>query len=610
MNINRLARTVLSLSMLPAVLTAAPVLADEIETLPARPGHQKPAAAVARMPKELGMMPRKPIIAPKDPAILPRKPIIAPKDPAILPRKPIALPQPANGVEGVLKDLPLPFDTLKSGHFSQIMQHRKAYKASITVLGQTATAFVYSPNGNNEYIIAVALPDQLTADKLFGVGSALDVGLNKPVLFWLKKGGTIETAKMPAELKTRVDEMGMPGHVIAESGLNLFGKVASGFVAGLLKPAPVNLDPNNLFAGVARAKVKDKSVFKVTLSIGSGTVWQNPFGLADTIIKGATVIISSPTPGVKNVETWGTANLKSKKDFTIYVKREDAGASQSLGFDTKDASLDDFLMIVNVAANTLKLPSVPVPGKLPLNMVTLENPVYMAYTDASSIPNFDTMMFKGTQKATGIGELITNTKGKVFKQPVAELKLKASKSGVDGAAAVGVKLGQLDAASAQFYLNIGLPPVTPGMGIKASSLLGALDLQANQSGLSLNVPPKCPIQPLGVTATLDDLSLSHFPLKFHVKDCATQVVKEGVKVVVEGGKLVAEGGKKVGNSVVDTGKKAGEVVVDTGKKAGGAVVDTGKKAGGAVADTGKKVGGAVADTGKKVGGTIRKAKFW
>jgi len=470
--------------------------------------------------------------------------------------------------------------------YSKITQHVKAYKASVSLFDQTATAYLYWPDPAQikEYVIAVVLPDKLTADKLFSVGSALDVGLNQPVLIWMKNSATLKKDKMPPDLKSRVDQIGMPGTVPAEAGFNLYGKIASGFIADLLKPAPVNLDPNNLFAGVA--KIKEKGTYKVSLSIGSGTTWNNPFSLADTKITGATMIITTNS-GKKSVEAWGTAKVKSK-DFTFYANREGDGTSQSLGFDVKDASLSDFFMIVGVAGKTLKLPNIPFPSQLPLDMVTLENPAYKAYTDASSLLNFDTMMFKGTQKATGVGELIANTKGKVFKQPVAELKLKASQSGVNGAAGVAAKFGSLNAASANFYLNVGLPPSTPGMGIKAGSLLGDLDFQANLSGLKLDVPPKCPLQPLGASATLTDLSLTDLPIKFQVKDCATQAIKDVAKVAVAGGKLVA----------------------DTGKQAGNAVVDAGKAVGGAASSAGKAVGGAASSVGNAAGGVAKKAKFW
>lgn len=477
-------------------------------------------------------------------------------------------------------------DSLKASLFSKISTYKREYKATVSLLGQTATAYLYWPTAGNDFVIAAVLPDKLTADKLFGIGSALDVGLNQPVMFWMKNSGQLKKDNMPAELKTRVDQIGMPGIVAAESGFNLFGKISSGFVADLLKPAPVNLDPNNLFAGVA--KIKDKQTYKVTLSIGSGTTWNNPFGLADTKIKGSTLIVTTNT-GKKTVEAWGTVNLKSRKDFTFYAKREGDGTSQSLGFDIKDASLSDFFTVIDVAGRTLKLPAIPFPSQLPLDMVTLENPAYKAYTDAGSPLNFDTMMFKGTQKLTGVGEVIANTKGKVFKQPVAALNLKASESGVFGAAGVALKLGQLNAASSNFYLNVGLPPSVPGMGIKTETLLGNLDLQANQSGLKLDAPPKCPLQPLGASATLNDISLADLPIKFQVKDCATQIVKDVAKVAVVGGKLVA-----------DTGAQAGNALVDAGKTVGGAASSGAKAVGGAASSGAKAVGGAASSVVKSI----------
>lgn len=486
-------------------------------------------------------------------------------------------------IENVLKTVPAELEALKQSQFKKVAQHVKAYQATGTLFGQTATVYLYWPDPQkiNEPVIAVTPPDKLTADKLFGVGSALDVGLNQPAVFWLKNGGTLVKDAMPAELKQRLAAAGMPGAVMTAAGFNLFGQFASGFVADLLKPAPINLNPDKLFAGVA----KGKEGYAVSLSIGAGTAWNNPFGLADTKIKGGTVRVTG-SGGTKTVEAWGTANVKAKKDFTLYAKREGV-AEQSLGFDIKDASLDDFFLVLGVAGKTLKLPAIPVPTQLPLGMVTLENPAYQPYQDASAPLVFDTMMFKGTQQATGVGELIANAKGKVFKQPVAALKLNASGSGVKGDAEVAAALGELKAASARFYLDVALSG-TPSMGIKASTVLGSLDLKASTAGLLLDVPPQCPVQPLGLKATLTDISPKDLPLKFYAKDCATQVVKDVANAAIEGGKIVT--------------KAAGKAAEGTGN----AIVDGGKAVGGAVVDGGKTVGGAVGGAGKAIGGGIKK----
>jgi hypothetical protein len=492
--------------------------------------------------------------------------------------------QESGSVEGALKGIPAQLDALKADQFQKIAQHAKAYQTSATLFGQTATVFLYWPDAKklNEPVIAVVLPNQFTADKLLGIGSALDIGLNKPAVFWMKNEGTLDRNGMPADLQKHMTSAGMPGAMQADQGFNLFGQLASGFVGDVLKP--VNLNANNLFAGAA----KGKGGYAVSLSIGANTAWNNPFGLADTKIKGGTVRVTSKDK-TKTVEAWGTATLKSKKDYTVYMQKEAGDPGQTIGFDLKSASLTDYFVVLGVVGKTLGLPAFPVPSKLPLDMVTLENPAYQAYTDASAPLNFDSMMFKGKLEKSADGELITNARGKVFGQSVASINLKASKEGVKGAADVNVGLGELKAASAKFYLDVAMTG-TPGMGIKADTVLGSLDLKASTDGLALDVPPKCPLQPVGLSATLKDISVKDLPIKFRAEDCATKVVKDIAKGAIEGGKIVSkEVGKAAGS--------AGNAVVDGGKAVGGAVVDTGKTVGGAV-------GGAVGGGAKKVCGFL------
>lgn len=490
----------------------------------------------------------------------------------------------AKSIDDVLKVVPQPLNVLKPEQFSKIAQHPKAaYQASATLLGQTATIYLYWPDPKNlgEPVIAAVLPNVLTADKLFSVGSALDVGLNKPVLFWVKNEGTLAKAGMPADLQRHVDTIGMPGTVLTAQGFNLFGQLASGFVGTVLNAAPFNLNPNNLFAGAA----KGKGGYAVSLSIGANTAWNNPFGLADTKIKGGTVRVTGDNKGKKTVEAWGTASLKSSKDYTVYLQRDVGDPGQTIGFDLKEASLADYFVVLGVVGKTLGLPAIPVPTQLPLNMVMLENPAYQAYTDASAPLNFDTMMFKGKLEKSAEGELITNARGKVFGQQVAALKINASSKGVKGEAEVAAKLGPLNAASAKFYLDVGLSG-TPAMGIKASTLLGSADFKASTAGLVLDIPPNCPVQPLGIKTTVTDISPVNLPIKFQFKDCATQLVKDGVDAVVEGGKLVYKGAGTATGAVGGAVGAVGGAAVGAGKAVGGAALSVGKGA----ADTGKKFG--------------------
>lgn len=491
----------------------------------------------------------------------------------------------AGEIDDALKGMPAQLDALKSDQFKKIAQHAKAYQASGTLFGQTATVFLYWPDAKklNEPVIAVVLPNQFTADKLLGIGNALDIGLNKPAVFWMKNEGTLDRKSMPTDLQKHMMSAGMPGAMLTDKGFNLFGQLASGFVGDVLKAAPINLNANNLFAAAA----KGKGGYAVSLSIGANTAWNNPFGLADTRIKGGTVRVTSQDK-TKTVEAWGTATLKSSKDYTVYMQKEAGDPGQTIGFDLKSASLADYFVVLGVVGKTLGLPAFPVPSKLPLNMVTLENPAYQAYADASAPLDFDSMMFKGRLVKSADGELITNARGKVFGQPVASINLKASKEGVKGAADVNVGLGDLKAASAKFYLDVAMTS-TPAMGIKAETVLGNLDLKAGSDGLALDVPPKCPLQPVGLSASIKDVSVKDLPLKFRAEDCASKVVKDIAKGAIEGGKIVS---KEAGKAA----EGAGNAVVDTGKAVGGAVVDTGKAVGGAVGGAGKAVGGG----GKKV----------
>lgn len=395
--------------------------------------------------------------------------------------------------------------------FKEITPGSKTYSATGTLFNQTATVYIYSQG--NMPVMAAVLPGVLTADKLFHIGSALDVGLKNPLLFWTTDGGTLNTNDMPPGLKSSVEKSGMPGTVQAASGFNLFGKLADGSIGALLNKAPVNL-PKDLFAAVSAA---GKGSYTASLSIASGTRWNNPFGIVDTVITGGTVHISV-TDSKKSVEAWGTARIKNRKDFTIYVKGDGTGTVQSLGLDIDKVSLEDYFLVLSVVSNSLRLPTLPAPKNLPLTMVLLENPVYKRHIDASSPPAFDTMMFMGTLETGAIGELITHAKGSIFKKPVALINLTASSAGVNGDADLKVALGPLEAASATFYLNVS-PNSTPRMGITAKTIFDKLTLVADKDGLKLNVPAQCPLRPVGLTATLGDLTVSDFPIKPDLKDC-------------------------------------------------------------------------------------------
>jgi hypothetical protein len=462
----------------------------------------------------------------------------------------------ANQLDDALTGLEKPFSMLKSGQFQKLPLPKETYFASVTLFDKSATVFVYWQSSGNLPVIAAVLEKQdgLTANKILSGGCPdLEIGLTNPVLFWMKSDGVINKKEIPAELLKHVDSS-MPDVVQVVGGFNLLGGLASGFVGELLKP--VNLDPKGLFAGIS----KREGSYTVTLSIAANKTWNEPFMLKDTTIKGGTLRITSSN-GIKTIEAWGTAALgKAHKELTFYVEREELGIAQSLGFDAKNASLEDYFLILGIAGKSLKLPSIPTPKNLPLDMVTMSNPKYQPYKEASSPPHFDTMMFKGTLAKNG--ELITHANGRIFNQPVALINLTASSSGVTGDAEVAATLGPLKAASAKFYLNV--TPATAAMGIKAETTFDTLPLtlnfKADSQHLLLDVPASCPFHPLGFKATLSvsDLTLADFPIEpYLMKNCFSQAIGKLASGVADGAEDAVAFGKHMATDAADTAKTLG-----------------------------------------------------
>lgn len=461
-----------------------------------------------------------------------------------------------------IKDLPPPFDTLKKyqDKFKKTLTRQTYYKVDLDILGQRTVLYVFwiTNKATECTVIAAVLPDKLASDKLFNVGSDFDLGINKPIILH-SSGESIFSAKnLPDPLLNNFKNIGMPSMIKVSQGFSLYGQIATGFVAKLLKDEPFNLDPGTLFAGITKGPEGIIS----QLSIDSKKPWEKPFGLADTTIKGGTVTVTSKA-GLKTVEAWGTAALgKNSKEFTFYGKRDGASGFKSVGFDARDASVEDYFLVLGVVGKTLGLPAIPVPSKLPLKMVTLSNPAYRSYSDASSLLDFDKMMFKGNEYPP---ELITNAAGKIFGQKVAEIKLKTSSENVHGEGSLDAGLGPLKAAKADFYLNVPKTG-TPAMGVKAGTVFGDLDLQADATGLNLDVPPKCPLKPVGITAHLTDLSLSEFPIKPKFEACFADEIKGIVNGTLDAGEDAVKFGVELSVDAASTAK-------DMGTVAGKAVTD-------------------------------------
>ena len=456
------------------------------------------------------------------------------------------MPSPVRGIVGNLADL----------------QDQKVEKGWLSARGslfnQSATIYLYWP-GKKDLdkvpIVVVPLTElnaKVVFDSILKVPSELDVGLKSPILFWLPERfgvADLERAKMPDKVPDRAGrDTGLPETVRMNPGLNLFGRVASGFLGDLLKT--VNLDANNLTAGLATGKdAKGAAVYVVGLTMASE--WKNPFGLDQTSITGATVrVIKEKVSQSKTIETWGTVRIKAK-DYTAYLQR--SGLSETLAFDTKDASLKQFFDIADVVSSTLGLPKVPFPSELPVDKVTLRNDRYVSKLDPASPPKFDNMMFMGSKGVSSDDpKLYINSSAYVYGWQAGKGYVKASKQGVDGDFAMSLpKIGPIGASSGKFYLKVvtsglGKFSTSPAMGIKlAAPLFGDMDLKASSSGLKLVAAPSCPLRPFGFTADVTDLTKADFPITPMLGDCFSKALDD----LVDG----AEGAYKEAEPfVVDT----------------------------------------------------------
>ncbi len=437
---------------------------------------------------------------------------------------PVAAAGPMEDFQGLLpqelKGLVSKLDAARIQGPSQ--QPGSVWSASGSLFGMQASLFAYWVRGATEPIIAIPLPGKLSADTLFQVGADLDLGLDQPILFWVPKGvERLSANEMPSEVRARVgvNGIGLPSIVPTVPGFSLFGRVTGG---GLVQDLTslVNLDPSTLSAGITKGKDG-----RLIASLFRASDWDKPFGLADTTLRGAALlIIKEKDQPSKTVKAWGTARIGSEKDFTVYLMRDSAGLHQSLGFDAQEASLHDFVRVAGVVAKTFKWPALPnVP--LPLDKVRLENPKYKAAVDAAVLPDFTAMMFQASQGTSKKdGELHLNAALKAFGWTMAKVAVSADVSGVKGSAdlAASSKIGPIEVPSASFYLT--LDAKVQAMGLRAQTpLYGALDLKASGSGLQLVVPPQCPLRPVGFTAQVGDLTAG-FPILPTYSDCFSQAL--------------------------------------------------------------------------------------
>lgn len=427
-------------------------------------------------------------------------------------------------IKAALEKIPAPFDTVKPDDFTL---DGISCTTTVTLLKQQVTVYIYSLD--SKPVVAAVFPLELSTRQLIG-DFMPGIVLVNPVLIWKKEPGTLTRGAMPPGLKKSLEAIGMQSDLAANQ-LNIYGKLKSG-LPGVL--------PQDLFVGIA----VDRKNSTYTISASINKEWKNPFELADTTMQGGTVLITKASGNVEAVEAWGTVKVKDKP-FTMYYYSQE-GVEERLGFDAAKLSLDDFFMLLNVAGHTLGLPTLPSTG-LPLQMVTLENPKYQVHKDASAPLNFENMFFHGTRTGTKVGAVIIHTNGKVFGQAVAQINLNASEEGVTGDADVNLAVGPLKAGAAKFYLHVSKDiKDNPKMELSVKqSLFGDIVLTASTNGLKLDVPADCPLRPIGLSATISDLSLKDFPVKPEFADCyseeITKVFNGTVEVASEAGEWVAKG---------------------------------------------------------------------
>ncbi|MHB1184316.1 MAG: zinc ribbon domain-containing protein [Desulfobulbia bacterium] len=429
-----------------------------------------------------------------------------------------------------------------------VEQDGNAYTKKVNLFGKETTIFFMYGHKKNApnvavSVVAVMVPIDLTSKALFG-DSVPGIGLKNPVVCYAKEDCDLLTADMPIRTQPPLKSI-MPSQIIAAKGLNFFGTLTSS-----IEGFPYAL-PSEMFAGFATGK-NEKGQKKYTINAAIIKPWSNPLGLQNTTMKGGMLSLRKEGE-VKTTEVLGTASVGSPKEYTVYYKQEGV-LQQSLGFDTRDASLKDFFSILDA----LGMPFESAKKDLPLTIVQLSNPNFQPKTDASAPPDFTKMLFKATRTGTGVfTELIANAEGAILKQKMASLILNASaaKKSVEGSAGVNAKLGPLNAGSANFYLTANLTSV-PKMGLTVKSgLLGDLDLAASGNGLKLDVPADCPVRPIGFTASITDLGLTDFPITPEFNDCYSKEIMGIVNGTVA---IAGDVGETVANGAAETAKTLSE----------------------------------------------------
>jgi hypothetical protein len=469
------------------------------------------------------------------------------------------LPSPALGasLDDVLGRFPDRPDWLSTDAFSSIASDAYSAQFDVPLLGRV-DAFVYQLTADP--IVALVL--QGLPSPFDEIPKAVGITITHPALFWIKTDAAeveLDADRMPAALAALVagDPAGlaMPKRVAVRGGMNVFGRMSLGANASvpLLSELSALRLPESLVIGFGR-KGGDSLI---TMALPTGISWSNPFNLPNTKLDSALVRvekITAPAPHTQ-VTAWATARIEGASNaFTMYATH-DGTKLQSLGFDTRSASLKDVVAVLSALGNVLKLPSIPMP---PDDVVTLSNRNDPIQQYGSSPPDLTRMMFQASLTGETIGELNVNARGKVFGLTVASVRLNASSSGV-----------------------------------------------------RFTVDPDCPLHPVGISADLTRISGSTIPVETRFEDCFSGAIVDlanaAAQVSTEAAVFTADAASKAARLGEQAGADAARFTADRFTKWEGAMATavTGPAALKAANDTVARLERAIHDLGDTISGLER-----
>jgi len=461
----------------------------------------------------------------------------------------------------------------------------------IKVFGVESGAYLYSPTPLSKPVLALLLPSiSLGSIVPLLKDTPMDVTLDTPTVFVTSADGDLKIEQMPDAVKNRSEEAGLASSFKVDNGFNIFGKVGGHGDALHQVLSLVNLK-GALLAGYSSASKKvlvkpddaKKTKFKyrvLSLALPTNASWENPLFMENVSISGAAIRMKTPkdikVDGTTTFQLIGGARVGATTGYHVFIERT---------FDKKDPSkslptllainpdhavtMGDFLAVSRAMGHTLGLPvdALPKQVNLPLDQIRLRNPfgAKLAFPDEGAPPDFSKVMFAGASPNAKIpdhllpGPLLTaNATADVFGFEASSLKLNFDLTGITATAGIKLpKLGPVSLANAN--LDLAIRPSALHMQINANSELGALTVSASSSGLSFVIPPKCPLEPLGLKATLNGFDLTKdFSIKPDMKDCVSAEIKALVNDI--GGKAtqtIAEVAGDVAGPAEDLARGAG-----------------------------------------------------